>query len=331
MHIQTKCSCHSIGNLYNIKQMGRGKNIILVLMVSVLIAFAVPVKGEVTATYLYNLADFTGTVPLSSVRINLDEVQKEVYVISGDIIRVFNSKGMEIHRFGENLDIGIFFDAAADAEGNIYVLSYKDLHPVITLCNYRGDPIREVTITKLPREFEGFSPNRVLYRAGTLYFASESAMEVVITDANGVFKDGMDLIPLLGIKEEKRADHGIAGFNVDREGNLLFTTPVTASAYVISPDRKVQSFGKRGSGPGRFGVPSGMARNRSGYYFVSDVLRCVVMIFNKDFQFITEFGYRGLRPGNLIGPREIVVDEDSRLYVTQLRDRGISVFKLENN
>ena len=42
----------------------------------------------------------------------------------------------------------------------------------------------------------------------------------------------------------------------------------------------------------------------------------------------TEFGYRGSKPHNLIGPRYLGLDTKGRLYVSQLRNRGISVFKI---
>jgi len=326
--------------------MGRAGNIILTLAVSVLITLAGPARGEMKAVYLYNLSDFSGTIPFSSARISIDALRKEVYVITGDIIRVFNATGMEIYSFGADLDVGILVDAAVDEEGNIYVLSfsYERKGPIITFCNFRGEPLSEVTVANVPTEFKGFIPNRLIYRNGTLYLASDSAMMVVMTDRKGAFKAGVDLFSLMDIKpdriskfrnekdsqptEIKRENYGIAGFYVDHEGNMLFTSPITALAYIVSPDLKVESFGKRGSAPGKFAVPRGIARDRSGNYFVSDILKCAVMVFDRNFDFLIEFGYRGFMPGNLIGPSAMEIDDDSKLYVTQLMERGVSVFKL---
>jgi hypothetical protein len=327
----------------------RAKSIILILTAIAAISLMGTSEAEVKGTYLYNLSDFAGIVPTTSAKISIDNVHKEVYLITGDIIRVFNASGMEIYSFGEDLSVGVFYDAATDPEGNIYLLSfsYKEDREIVTLCNYRGEPVREIKLTNIPPEFEGSRPNRMIYRNGTLYFVLESKMKVFMTDVNGVFKDAIDLFPLMDIQPErslarktakggkpeevKRSDYGIDGFYVDPEGNMLFTSPITAVAYIVSPDRKVESFGKRGSAPGKFSVPRGIARDKSGNYFVSDILRCVVMIFNSKFDFINEFGYRGWGPGNLIGPTAMAVDDDSRLYVTQLMDRGVSVFKIEGN
>ncbi|SPQ00546.1 conserved exported hypothetical protein [Candidatus Sulfobium mesophilum] len=306
-------------------------------------------RGEAKGTYLYTLSDFTGSVPTSSARVSVDDFHKEVYVTSGDLIRVFNDKGMEIYSFGENLNVGVLYDAAVDEKGNIYVLShsYERKQFIITLCNFRGEPIREISLTNIPPQFQGISPSRMVYRKGTLYLVSDSGMVVVMTDANGVFKDGIDLFPLMDVKSDdrgkrgrkgedrdkekkelKRDDYGISGFSVDHEGNLLFVSPITAKAFIVFADRTVDSFGKRGSAPGRFAIPRGIVRDKSGNYIVSDILRCVVMIFDKKFDFITEFGGRGYGPSNLIGPTEIVLSEDSKLYVTQLTERGVSVYNI---
>jgi hypothetical protein len=310
--------------------MNRKNLIISMLSISIVVLACTTHASTTKASFLYNLSNFTGTVPFNWVRVSIDAGQNEIYVVSGDTVKVFNSSGMEIYSFGDGLDIGVIYDAAFDGRGNIYLLSYKTGKLFITFCNYRGDPLYEINLKDVPAEFSGLSPNRLLYRDGLLYMISESNMKIVIATADGTFKEGVDLLPLIGFKEDERADSGISGISIDNEGNMLFTVPVKARAYVLSPDKKIRSFGKRGSAPGRFGVPSGIARDTSGNYFVADTLRCVVIVFDTDFKYVSEFGFRGLRPGNLIGPRELSIDRDSKLYVTQLRKRGVSVFKIEN-
>jgi hypothetical protein len=88
------------------------------------------------------------------------------------------------------------------------------------------------------------------------------------------------------------------------------------------------SFGRPGSSPGRFGVIAGVATDDSGNILVTDKLKCVVMVFDKGFTFLDEFGYRGTRPENLIVPDDIAVDRKGRVYITQGRRRGVSVFAL---
>ena len=79
-------------------------------------------------------------------------------------------------------------------------------------------------------------------------------------------------------------------------------------AFVVSPDGKVTaSFGKAGSAPGLFGIVGGIAKDDQGNYLVVERLRSVVMVFDKEFRFLKEFGYRGDKPGNLIRPNEVAV------------------------
>jgi hypothetical protein len=61
---------------------------------------------------------------------------------------------------------------------------------------------------------------------------------------------------------------------------------------------------------------------------VSDRLKSAVLIFDKNFKFVKEFGYRGRKPHNLISPRDLSLDAKGRLYVSQLSSRGVSVFKI---
>jgi len=153
-------------------------------------------------------------------------------------------------------------------------------------------------------------------------------MRIAVTDENGLFEKGYDLFSILKVEDNKRGDTVIGGFSLDREGNMLFTVPVFFSAYTLSPEGKVRSFGIPGSAPGRFGIVGGIVADDRGNYYVADRLKCAVIIFDKNFKFQKEFGYRGSRPHNLIGPKDLALDNQGRLYVSQLRGRGVSVFKI---
>ncbi len=80
-----------------------------------------------------------------------------------------------------------------------------------------------------------------------------------------------------------------------------------------------------------FSVISGVAVDSRGDIFVSDKLKSVVMVFDRDFRFLFQFGDRGNKPGNLVGPTGLALDGAGRLYVTQLQNRGVSVFSLSEN
>lgn len=309
-----------------------GSSVVVAAFILVLLATPV-VAGEVKADFLYRLADFTGVVPYSWVRPVIDRQTHEVYVanFSERAIRIFNDNGMAIYEFGDDLKLGSLYDLAIEDAGNILLLSYKTSTSsayTITRCNYRGEVLSTLEVKNLPEAFAaGFVPTVILYRNGQIYLADKERMKVAVIDANGVLVQSYDIAEILKIDEKKKQDTVMVGFSVDRDGNMLLTVPVIFQASIISPDRKVRSFGARGSSPGRFNIIGGIIADEFGNIYIADTLRCVVMIFDKDFEFKKEFGYRGDAPENLIAPLEMAIDGE-KLYTTQSRNRGVSVFRI---
>ena len=299
--------------------------------------FPAQVSAEVKSTFLYTLANFHGKVPYNEVRVRVDRARDEVYVVERGIVRVFNENGMEFFWFGDNPELESIYDLAIGEKGDLFLLSFDLTHPenpkyYLIRCNYRGDAKEKLRVTGLPEEFSRFFPNYMYYRDGHFLFLSSSKMQVVVTDRNGVFQRGYDLAAIIDVPEKDRQNTEIFGFNLDVAGNMLFTVPVLFQAYVVSPDGKVAaSFGKAGSAPGMFGIVSGIAKDDQGNYLVVERLRSVVMVFDKEFRFQQEFGYRGDKPGNLIRPSEVALGNAGKLYVTQVRNRGVSVFSVTSN
>jgi DNA-binding beta-propeller fold protein YncE len=287
-------------------------------------------RAEVQTDFLYTLSNFSGTVPLDLARIHFDEDRQEMYVTdsSNGGVRIFNAQGMEIYRFGDDWNRGSINAAAVKKDGNILVLNQTISKNTIYLCNFRGEAISELALKSLPTDFEGFSPSGMVYRHEKLYLLDNNAMRLLVTDSNGVSLIGYDLASLTEIEEKKRIQTAIGGFSVDREGNILFTIPVLFSAFRLTPQGKLSGFGRPGSAPGRFNNAAGIVADDRGYYYVSDRLKSAILIFDKNFKFVKEFGYRGRKPHNLISPRDLSLDAKGRLYVSQLSSRGVSVFKI---
>jgi hypothetical protein len=291
------------------------------------------VMGAVEVSFLYRLSDFSGPIPFHWATVHTDAERNEIYVVDPHErdVRVFNDSGMEVFRFGDDGTLGSVADVVVEKEGNILVISRRDGRTSLTVCNFRGEPGSELNLRNVPPDFIPFSPDNIAYRAGRVYLLDRQALKIVVIDEEGLFRQGYDVGAILGIKEGKRAETEMAGFSIDSQGNILFTIPVKFTAYKLSPDGTIHSFGTPGSAPGKFGVVGDIVADEADYYYVADRLRSVVLIFDRDFRFIREFGYRGGRPMNLIGPRHLVLDPKGRLYVSQLRYRGVSVFKITHD
>lgn len=288
-------------------------------------------QAGIEATFLYNLSNFNGRVPFNWAKIDVDNETNEIYIADtrGGDIRIFNDKGMEIYRFGDDGRFGTILDVAVESNGDILVLTRTlTKNSAIIRCSFNGAPLSIIELKNIPVDFTEFVPDSMVLRHGQLYLMDRMYLRLAVTDLDGNFKRGYDIAALINIDEKKRTSNEIGGFSVDRDGNVLFTVPVLFRAFKLTPDKKVSSFGRPGSAPGRFGVVGGIVADDQGNFYVADRLKSVVIIFDKEFNFQTEFGYRGIKPQNLIGPRNLGLDQNDRLYVSQVSNRGISVFKI---
>lgn len=290
-----------------------------------------PLFAQVRGQYLYSLSDFAGRLTYDWARVAVDEERDEIYVVYGNVVRVFGSSGMEIYAFGDDLDVGRIADVAVERDGNILLFSVRDSRPLVTRCDFRGVPIGEVAIRGLPPDVV-FTPNRMMHRDGRLYFASFATAGLTVTDVDGRFREHVDLLSRMELDEkEKASESHLTGFHVDAAGNVFFTIATHFKAYKLTADRTLQSFGRPGAAPGRFSIVAGIVTDSRGNVLVADKLKSVVMVFDPLFNFITEFGTRGTRPEHFIVPDELSIDRQDRLYVTQGRRRGISVFALKGD
>ena len=284
--------------------------------------------AQVRPAYLHNLSTFTGPLRDDWVRLQVDRTRDETYVIYQNVVRVFNQSGMQIYAFGEDAGVGQIVDVTVLPDGSVVLLSYKESTALVTRCNYRGVPIAPIEISKLPPGL-AFRPNRLIFAAGRYYLVSLASGSVIVTDDSGEFRTRVELLAMLEEDDKKKASGvEVSGFTVDREGTMLFTVPALFKVYKVSADGTATFFGTPGSAAGRFGVIAGIATDSRGNILVADKLKCVVMAFDSNFKFLGEFGYRGAAPANLILPDDVAIDSKDRLYVSQARRRGISVFAI---
>jgi len=242
---------------------------------------------------------------------------------------------MEAYRFDADPRSGTVFDLAVDASGDLLLLTLSfdparmDAGWFIARCDYRGEPVGRVTIADWPAELAAFRPNVLIDRGERLVLASLAQFQVVEIDRSGRFHRAFDLARILGLKEGERSKNDIAGFSMDARGNMLFSVPTMFKVFEIVPGGGTRSFGRAGSSPGAFGNIAGVVADDRGNVIVADKARGVVMIFDDRLEFVTEFGSGDDGRPALTRPTDLALGASGRLYVTQARERGVAVFKLD--
>lgn len=300
--------------------------------------------AELHASFQYMLSDFTGPVASQWARVDFDPEYQEIYTFSlrGNEVRIFNPQGMEIFSFGEDGEIAAAVDIAAGKQGTIYVLSRNFTQNGIQVLDYRGRLESTIQIKDQKQELKSFTPDRLEFKKNKLYLLDSTSQKVASITPDGILLSVYDLRKQLeaAAKEqaEKRGEtpgkkqtttYDISGFSIADDGKMYFTIPTMFLAFRLDTEGNLDNFGTSGSGPGKFGVISGIATDPQGRIYISDRLRSVVMIFDQDFTFLGEFGYRGDRPEDMIVPDDLAIDQvNQRVFVSQAANKGVGVYQI---
>lgn len=287
------------------------------------------VAPDFEARFLYKIATTFGDLPLSDVGLSYDSAHHELYVTGDGPVRVFNESGMEVYSFRDSPEIGIVRGIASIEDGTLLAFAYRGTQLALVRCNFRGEYLGEIAPRHVPEKLAELRPSLMRYRDGKIYLVDQGAMRVLVLDQTGEYVASYDVAEKLG-EGPRREQLGIRGFSVDGEGNLLFTIQPLFSAYTMTPDGEMRAFGQRGSAPGKFNVVGGITRDDGGYYYVVDILKSAVIVFDPEFQFVKEFGYRTRRPGGLAAPEDILA-ANGKLYVSNRGRNGVAVFAVGLN
>jgi hypothetical protein len=299
---------------------------IAALCAALVAGFAPAAAGAMSLGYMYDLSDTTGPIRESPGDVWYDPEAREVFVVGYGVVRVFSETGMETFSFRVDPASGFPIGVAALESGDLLVLVRRDAGSRVLRCNFRGEPLGELTFSGVPSGFaSGFTPSVIRRVRGKTYLADLNAMKVLVVGDAGEHVASHDLAKVLDLDPNR--EDGLTGFNVARDGTLLFTIATLFQAYAVAPDGSTRSWGKPGGAPGKFNVVKGVVADDRGRFYVVDALKSAVIAFDAGLNFLGEFGYRGNAPGNLTLPTGIVFG-DGRIYVAQSGDRGVAVFNV---
>ncbi len=305
------------------------------LLLAALLGAAAGASAEgLQGVYRYNFSNFGGHLPLMGVRLHVDAIRDEAYVLESSVLRVFNRSGMEIHSVTLDTADANFYDVGVNPAGDIFLLAVPQDRKAgwyLQQCDFRGTPKARVTPRGLPERLANFGPNHMAVTRDGFVLVSAAQLLAVYLAPNGGFEKAIDLIPALELPANAAGTVQLGGFAVAPDGSLLFTVPERFQATVVAPDGTHRIFGTPGSREGQFGIVAGIAADAQGRIYVADKLRSRVMVFDGKLEFLGEFGGYGDDPGDLVVPDSVAVSPSGFVYVTQMRRRGISVFEITSD
>jgi DNA-binding beta-propeller fold protein YncE len=96
-------------------------------------------------------------------------------------------------------------------------------------------------------------------------------------------------------------------------------------------DEPSDLYENRSAQPGEFRYPAFLAVGPDGTVYVSDGMNFRVQAFDRDGEFLSEFGRLGDGPGAFARPKGIAVDSEGHVYVVDAAFNNVQVFDREGN
>ena len=93
----------------------------------------------------------------------------------------------------------------------------------------------------------------------------------------------------------------------------------------------VRSLGKQGGDTGTLAMPTNLAFDREGYFYVSDAGRFQVLKLDRDGNIRRVTGKVGKKPGFFARPRGVTTDHEGRLYVVDAAFDNVQVFNKDGS
>jgi DNA-binding beta-propeller fold protein YncE len=250
----------------------------------------------------------------------------EIYLIDGKSrIIIYTSDLFPLYTIRKNKYFQAPQGLALDIEGNLYVAQSA------TPENPRGRISVFSACLKWERDiymegFEGsgsFVPYRLAVdKKGNIYVVANNFPALLIMDRNGAVIDKIS-------PEEKGENVSLNSVTLDETGRIYLVSESAGRIYVYDEHRKfIYKFGEKGGSSGKLSRPKNVAVDvRNGRKYVVDYMRHSITVYNEDGEFFFEFGGLGWGEGWFQYPTDIAIDKDGRIFVADLYNQRVQVFR----
>lgn len=255
----------------------------------------------------------------------VDPATNEVYVIDGKSrITVYTADLYPIHTLGRTDGIVSPQALATDDKGYLYVvLPPSDENPRHRISVYSPCYKHERDIYL--QGFEGadsFHISRIAVdRHGNIYVAATHYPGVLYVDGNG---------RLLDIISPQKAGEAvqISSLSLDDKGRLFLISEKDSHIYMYDDEKNLLlMFGQKGGSSGKLSRPRAVGVDTTNErMYVVDYMRHTIAVYNKEGEYIFEFGGMGWGEGWFQHPSFMTVDGQGRILVADTFNQRVQVF-----
>jgi DNA-binding beta-propeller fold protein YncE len=144
-----------------------------------------------------------------------------------------------------------------------------------------------------------------------------------------VFGPDLRYLRMLGTRGDVKTPTGLAIDNQRQRLYAVDTRQHQLVAFDLSSGKIVQRTGTKGSKPGEFGFPTGVAVAPNGQIYVTDTMNYRVQVFDPSLKFVRTFGKLGINAGQFRRPKGIAIDSDGVVYVVDSDFNNFQMFDPE--
>lgn len=236
-----------------------------------------------------------------------------------------------ISGYGDDEKLNFPADVYTSSDGNIYIADGRN--PLVHCYDNNGKFL--FSFGTFSGE-DGISPGRFIRPFALfiddkdqIYVSDVERHDIQIFDKNGGFIKQIKPTMKAGLEEFRPSS-----FHVLKDGRIVATDLSNERVLILSQDGailKVIGSGNRGSGDGDFNQPDGVTVVNESIICVVDVLNFRVQEFDLEGNFIRSFGYAGKEPGAFGRPKEIAIDGNGWIWVSDAMSNMLSGFTPEGD
>ena len=173
-------------------------------------------------------------------------------------------------------------------------------------------------LDKPVREIQGINPWYLTVNSSNEVIVSDFSRDVVIMNKQGE-----------RLRNISKTEHGfkyVCGVAVDKDDNVYVSDDGNHCVYKFDKNGELlERVGKKGSGPGEFNCPRGVAV-AGDCVFVCDRYNHRIQVLTRELQPVKQFGSQGSGDGQFNEPESITVDSEGMLYVSDCNNHRVQVF-----